>query len=329
MSENGRAPRKGTSEMDKACEISWFVERDIDIWLSEELRVNPAFASWFVARSGLPKEMIFPASRTQPSVVDETGETDVEAIFRSPSNATFALLVENKITAGFQRDQLARYIRRGKIGAERGKWNVFAVAVFAPRQYATAGLPESVRTISFEEAAEFLRANDSDLRTLYRADFLERAARARIVALEDYDPFRVEWWTAVDDMVRREFGDFFVINRRDFPKTTYINPKCAGMPYYLRVDLKGYLGHVDLSFKNVALDALASAVADAEGREFKLIENGKSSALRIDGLQPFLVGDGLGIVETRVREAYGAAFKLLGFWKTNRDMFDRVAFEPK
>lgn len=313
--------------MKNSCDISWFIERDIDIWLSEELRVNPAFARWFAARAGLPEQALFPATRTQPSVVDETGETDVEAIFGSQGNATFALLVENKITAGFQRDQIARYIRRGEIGVERGKWTEFAVTVFAPRQYATTGLPENVRAISFEDAAEFLRTKGGDLRTVYRADFLERAARGKIFAVEDYDPFRIEWWNAVDDMVRREFGDFFLIARRDFPKSTYINPKCPGMPSYLRVDLKGHLGHVDLSFRNVPLDALASAVADTEGPEFKLIENSKSSAVRIAGLQPFLVGDGLGIIESRVRSAYEAAFKLLGFWKANRDIFDRLASE--
>jgi len=45
--------------------------------------------------------------------MDDAGrETDVEALFYNPSGQTVALLVENKIKAGFQSNQLIDYLAR-------------------------------------------------------------------------------------------------------------------------------------------------------------------------------------------------------------------------
>jgi len=193
-----------------------------------------------------------------------------------------------------------------------------------PAAYSVSSLPDGVRSISFEEAAKAIRTDGADPRAEYRAAFLEQAAKGKIIALGDYDPFRAQWWNAVDAMIRREFGGFFVNDRTAFPKTTYVNPKCADMAGYLRVDLKGHLGEVDLAFKNVPMDILSPLLDSIKPANTKLVQNGKSVALRINKLEPFLVSDGLDVIESRVLPAYSAAHELLRFWKENRQTFDQV-----
>lgn len=89
------------------CQVRSFLERDIDLWLAEELRVNAGFAAWLVSRAAGPTDIDVPAVRTRVSVMGENGETDVEALF-GPENR-FALLVENKVEHSVSADQIARY----------------------------------------------------------------------------------------------------------------------------------------------------------------------------------------------------------------------------
>lgn len=46
--------------MNMSCDISWFVERDIDLWLCEGLRVNRNFAGWFFERTNGPSNASCP-----------------------------------------------------------------------------------------------------------------------------------------------------------------------------------------------------------------------------------------------------------------------------
>ena len=310
--------------MTVSCDIGWFLERDVDLWLCEELRVNGDFARWFLDRAGGPADVAVPARKTQVSVMTENGETDVLALFDLPGGKTFAMLVENKITAGFQKYQLEGYLRRGSFGNEQELWDGFAVAVFAPARHPGHGSHPDVKSVTFEDAASHLDRAGQDPRTTYRARFLERAAHGKIVTLEDYEPYRIEFWDAVEDAVRRQFGTFFVLNRTAYPKTTYINPKCAGMAKYLRVDLKGNLGQVDLAFMNASFEAIEDAVRVGLPAGMRLVENGRSVAIRIDDLAPFLVADGLGAIEAAVVPAFAAAKRLLVFWKENQAAFDRI-----
>src|SRR4051794_22915196 len=77
------------------CSIGWFAERDIDIWLAEELRTNPRFCRRLLAHLNLA-DMVVPAIRALVSVMDDHGrETDVEALFTNREGEKVAVLVEN------------------------------------------------------------------------------------------------------------------------------------------------------------------------------------------------------------------------------------------
>jgi hypothetical protein len=310
---------------DTSCEIVWFAERDIDVWLAEELRLNSKFSRWFLNRVGAGQDVAAPAYRTRISVC-QGRETDVEALFRAPDGATFAILVEDKIKADFQPKQMEDYVTRGELGVKDGRWREYAIVVFAPA-YRTpfSGLPESVITIKFEEAADEL-SSQNDSRLQYRAAFLSRAARPYVFIAENENQYATQWWVAVNELVRAKYGDFF---RPQVPrKTTYVNPRSAEQASYLRVDLKGDRGDVALSFSNFSEDQLRSFLTthpDVKGIEVVKKNTWKDPVLQISNLKKFEISDDLTIAKDNILAAYDAAYRLLKLWKENKAYFDNAA----
>lgn len=237
------------------------------------------------------------------------------------------LNVEDKITAAMMPMQLERYLRRAEAELLRGDVTSFSVVLFAPATY-TAALPNGVTRISFEDAATALRQFSNDPRSTYRAEFLDSAVpitsvRQRDIRITETDPYIAKWWEKVYLMLDREFPGFFQPARTRYPRSVYFSPRTSGMPEYLRIDLKEHMGEVDLTFKNLPIEALTTGLAGLKTPGHP-IENSKSSALRISGLIPFVIADGDNIIETHVRIAYEAAVTLFTFWSEHQAIFDEL-----
>ena len=312
---------------DNLCHISNFQERDIDLLLAEELRMNNAFATWFTNQVAHDVQVEVPAFRTRVSVVEDGSESDVIACFHRKDGGIHRIFIEDKITASMMPEQLERYQRRAAAEYARNENQSFSVVLFAPESY-RALLPDGVAHVTFGEAAAALDQSADDPRAAYKASFLRAAhpyyspgSRDRHVA--EVEPYVVEWWDAVYEMLDREFPSFFLTPRTRYPRSVYFAPRTSGMADYIRVDFKGHAGEVDLAIKNAGHSELAEALSglDLPGR---LVKNGKSSAIRVDGLSKFVISDGFSVIETDVRAAYAATVTLLEFWKANRGQFDNL-----
>jgi len=313
------------------CGINKFIERDIDMLMAEELRVNARFGRWVMDKFGASGELIFPAVTSNVSVVEDGSEADVVATFRTKSGLVHRLFVENKIDAILMPEQLERYLRRAEGEVRRQLIARFSILFFAPSSYLNTKLPDRVKQTSFEEAAKALES-EQDLRLQYRASLLMRALPIRTPATRDAhvvatDPYIKEWWDSVYAMLEREFQGFFLHKTR-YPRSVYFAPETPGQARYLRVDFKGHKGEVDLAFKNVSVVALRERVSKINDLPGQIVSNGKSSAIQIAGLDPFVISDGFAIIETKVRAAYQAAHDLLTFWKRHRESFDLLASPP-
>ncbi|TGP86393.1 hypothetical protein EN866_24150 [Mesorhizobium sp. M2D.F.Ca.ET.223.01.1.1] len=310
------------------CHIHNFQERDVDLLLAEELRVNDEFAAWFMERVSPRIPVLGPAFRTRISVVQDGSEADVIACFRRTDGGVHRVFIEDKITAPLMSDQLERYQRRAAAEQLRGESKSYSVVLFAPAGYGS-GMPNGVLRLTFEEAAVALELNKNDHRAAYKAEFLRAAlprtsSAARDAHVVDVEPYLADWWEGVYAMLEREFPRFFVPPTRRYPRSVYFAPRTGGMADYLRVDFKGHLGEVDLAIKNVNYADVASALKGLQ-LPGSLVENGKSTAIRIGSLEKFVIADGFEVIETKVRAAYEAAAKLLTFWKENRERFDSLA----
>jgi hypothetical protein len=312
------------------CGINKFVERDVDLLMAEELRVNAAFGKWIMDKFDASADLIFPAAHTNVSVVEDGSEADVIATFSTTSNLNHRLFIENKIDAILMPEQLERYLRRAQGDLRRGLVSGFSILFFTPSAYLKTKLPNGMKQISFEEAAQAL-ASQGCLRSQYRASLLMRALPIRTLAARDAhvaltEPFIKNWWDQVYAMLDREFPDFFVHKTR-YPRSVFFAPETPGQGSYLRLDFKGHKGEVDLAFKNISAAALSKKVSILDGLPGQIVANGKSSAIQMAGLAPFVISDGFEVVQTRVRAAYKAAHTLLTFWQQNRAQFDTLALQ--
>jgi hypothetical protein len=310
------------------CGINKFVERDIDILLAEELRVNAEFGKWVMDRFAVSHDLIFPAAMTNVSVVDDGSEADVIATFATNSGRIHRLFIENKIDAILMPEQLERYVRRAEAEVRLEKISSFSILFFTPSRYFKTKLPDRVKQLSFEEAARALGSQE-DLRLRYRASLLMKALPIRTSAVRDAqvsatDPYIKEFWDRVYSMVEREFPGFFLHKTR-YPRSVYFAPETPGQASYLRIDFKGHKGEVDLAFKNIPANKLTEHVSKMAGLPGQIVLNSKSTAIQIAGLEPFVIADGFEIIETKVRAAYQAAHILLTFWQNNQESFDFLA----
>jgi hypothetical protein len=134
---------------------------------------------------------------------------------------------------------------------------------------------------------------------------------------------RVAFWNSVYDMIDREFPDYFALDRRRVPKTTFIAANCRDSPKYFRLDLKGHMGEVDLALANSGRASSLLAFLEKSRPDGSVVAFNKGSiVLRIAGLDKFEVADGFD--SERVLKAFKAAKKLLEFWKSNRAFFDQL-----
>ena len=310
--------------MTETCHLHWFVERDIDLLLAEELRVNPQFSGWLMGQLAPGLALAHPAAETLVSAFDNGSETDVLASFRTASGGLHRLWIENKIDAGLMPSQLERYLARARDDVARGGSEGFTVLLFAPRAYG-APLPAGVQRLAFETAAQALRRLGNDPRAAYRAELLERAAgraAGRGAPITQAAPHVAAWWDAIYAMLEREFPGVFEAPRTRYPRELFFAPRSPGMAPYLRVDFKARKGEVDLAFKRVPFEVLAAtlhAIGDHPGRP---IANRESSALRIDGLEPF--GFDMAAVDTHARAAFAAARDLLAHAARHRATYDTM-----
>jgi hypothetical protein len=308
------------------CEVRSFAERDIDIWLAEELRVNNSFAQWFAEKCNCPADLIYPAERTRIGVMGENNETDVEALFnRNNGSGKWALLIENKVQHSISRDQLDRYGQRGLYGQSAGLWDDHSFVVFAPAPILARHATQlgQTTTISIEEAAEFSLSCANDLRSKYRAEFLARSAMRWPIEAQGSDQYQVKFWSSLFAAVESRYPEFFDLKRKKLSRDTFIAANSLNSPKYLRVDLKGSKGEVDIAFTGEKNSDLIAFLYAEKPVGSSVAYNENSVVLRIKGLPKFLVSDGVEKIGELAMPCFDAAHVLLRFWMANRAVFER------
>ena len=182
-------------------------ERDFDRLFMEEVAFDIGFREAFMDRIGVAPQ---PIKEIRHSV-DENfggeawGETDVLVKLQDGT----VLLVENKLTAGFQPEQAARYQARARYHRERGS-DALTVLI-APEAYLSGVARDAWdRTCSYSEIADCMAAGDARGRwrqSLFR-EAGDRASRvrnmagsaaARKSASKELLAFKAAWLELIED----------------------------------------------------------------------------------------------------------------------------------
>jgi hypothetical protein len=105
-------------------------------------------------------------------------ETDVEVHWRRPDGTRVLLLIENKIEAAFQPEQLEDYHSRGQGLVREGKADKYIVVLLAPHAYLTSSAQSSKADVQvpYEDLSSYFNRNATvDVRHAYAARIFEQA----------------------------------------------------------------------------------------------------------------------------------------------------------
>ncbi|KKO44306.1 PD-(D/E)XK nuclease superfamily protein [Arsukibacterium ikkense] len=160
--------------MDQLNIYSNITERDVDLLILEELLVSACFSNWFTSEV-FGQECAVNTVGAWHSVSDPLlGESDLVFKFTRNTGIQEAILIENKIDAGAQSEQGARYQQRGDKGLHKGEWSNFKTCLLAPQRYLERNTELYDHEISYEQVINFFQTQ-SDMRSTYRASFLIEA----------------------------------------------------------------------------------------------------------------------------------------------------------
>jgi hypothetical protein len=239
----------------------------IDFLLEEEFACDLALIQKLIDLSGL----IGNALRVEKiihSLNDRHGEADLVALVDVEAEGVtrrVALLIENKISAGAQPDQAARYRNRGNEGL--GKlWGDFKTILIAPAAYSGEKAFFDV-FVSLEQISQWLCPNDP-VRTAFRKSKIQEAIEKKnAIGVQIVD----EAMTAFRAAYYQYFMEFNAEHSTDFtmrpPEPTYDGdtwfdlksdtlPEKCRIRHRIRTSIKAKTGAVDITFLETTVDRL-------------------------------------------------------------------------
>ena len=268
------------------------MERDIDLLLLEELHANPAFVAWFGAQCGVSDARFDGAWL---SVSDADGETDVLLRVHA-ANGRVGVLIEDKVAAGEQPNQGARYTIRGERLCRESAFDHFVTCICAPKVYLHGLPPDSPyqHRVAYETIAAWFAAQ-TGARAQWRHDLMQKAiAQGRkgyvMVPNATVTAFHREYWERLSrtqpnlsmarPTIKGSGGKWIVVSVPGWPKTMRLNHKLA-------------LGSVELGFDRHSHAELLELAVDLPP-DVLPIRTGRSGSLAIkvpvlDVTKPFAV----------------------------------------
>lgn len=174
-------------------------EQDLDLFFLEEVFANAAFRDWFLGRIAGWPEALTELVSAERSVHSANGETDLMFVFRDESNRKGCVLIENKVSAGFQPEQLQRYQARKSGLMASGAFAHAFVLLLAPLAYGAGSAAEVDATISYEEVHDWLAMRDDATlgRTQYKLTVIEAAIKRHATGyVPQHDASASDFWLA-------------------------------------------------------------------------------------------------------------------------------------
>jgi hypothetical protein len=265
--------------------IGGICEQDLDLFLLEECVSNDRFLSWLLEQvPGWPPDSreLLAAAR---SVDQGNGESDLELTVSDGAGRVGRLLIENKLGAGFQPQQLARYRERAAMYLHRDECAHSAVVLFAPSAYARRSAGEVDAVVSYEAVEAWLAATNSDQRIGYKRQLIRSALEKHHLGYnpETDEPVTTFWHLYWREAAAR--APELQLNQTG-PK-----PAGAGFVWFRPVDLPASLnichklpkGFVDLQFPKCGhrIPMLMNEVGPLLESEMEIVRASKSAAIRI------------------------------------------------
>lgn len=293
--------------------IAWLRERDVDLALCIELHSCKEFQQWFL-RTALGQEKDLAGAWV--SVSDGQGETDLLILCGDGE----ALLIENKIDAGFQPHQAERYRLRGDAGIREGSWTHFRTCLLAPSIYIDRTSSDLFDLhLKYEQVLSWYEGR-LDPRSRFMQRFLTTAIEQGRTGwqLVPHAP-TTDFWQSYWQLAIEQFPELEMPRPDAKPSgSTWPYFRRAGLPKGVVIIHKTTHGFVDLSFsqtKEADLHQRCQGLLEA-GMEIRQTKGSaviRCNVARIDPAFSFSEQ------QSAIAASLHAASRLLRFFHTHRE----------
>ncbi len=166
-------------------------EQEVDFIIVQLLETSVDFRQWLVSQAVPDLELSGYLGSVMHATYAGEGESDVEFGFRSVSGDQHLVLIEDKIDASKQPDQVERYFNRGQYRVDRGSWDSFTVCLLAPESYVSDGdEAEFDSIIRYEDVLDFLEDATHDSAAFFSKVFESGMRRGRSPTTDASDVLR-------------------------------------------------------------------------------------------------------------------------------------------
>ena len=261
-------------------------ERDIDLLLLEEFYASEAFRRWFASHAlNLEWETFVGARR---SVTQSTGESDLEVSFLDADQRQWRLLIENKVSASFQRQQAARYQQRGNTYVEQGVCFAFRTILIAPERY--FGKQENTKgfdaRLTYEMLHDwFIQHDEIGARRFYKAALLTAAIEKATFGYQaEADAPVSNFWHSYWEMTEKYAPELQMKQPEAKPaRAGFIYFRPASLPRGIEICHKLPHGVVDIQFRGMGerVQELRAAFQSHLHSDMSVKMAGKSSVVRL------------------------------------------------
>lgn len=269
--------------------ISGVCERDIDLMLLEEFLSESQFDSWFSSETNICNLGDLKIEIAGRSVTTSFGESDLEVTYRRPNGSKVMLLIENKISAGFQPSQAARYRQRGNNYISRGLIDEFYTILVCPSDYFKDTDQGFDARVDYENILHWFDVGNSlGARRKYKISLMKSALeRARIGYQLKEDSVITDFWTEYWGLVEAMDAELGLPPRKlDKGRPAgsnfvwFVDPS---LPKNVKLLHKMVHGHFDLQFpgKGKQVAELRSAFEHVLTPTMEVTKAAGSAAIRI------------------------------------------------
>ena len=300
--------------------ISGVSERDIDLLLLEEFMSSSGFQIFFLNQSKF-KELKLTYIEAQRSVTDSTGESDLEISFKNENGQVIMLMIENKVNANFQKDQLQRYEERGNNYIKNKKIIDYETILVAPKKFHNNATEAFNFRINYEDIVEYFKNNSNlGLRSTYKNLLLNSAIEKSSSGYQmEADASVSNFWKDYWELSLSQAKELYMDEPTAKPSSSsFIYFRNTNLPKEVDLVHKVTHGYFDLQFKGMGdqLNIMRDKYFDILENNMKIVKTGKSASIRIE-IPKLSMANSLESQKEKVIDCFKEAKKLLKWFELN------------
>lgn len=309
----------------------------MDFLLEEEFSATPEFCCEFLKECASELQFVC-VGRVAHSVSHTDGEVDLVVILvvkrADGVSAKIALLVEDKITAGFQPDQARRYELFGEHGKTTGAWESYCTVLVAPHAYINLGHGFQ-RSIPYEVISTWVCPSDPMRRAFKQRRIAEAIAKKNATGVQKVDPvvtaFRAEYFKNLQDFNKTHGTDFDMSPPKDaYDGELWFFLNSRSLPNQSAIRHRPRSGYIELIFRNTPFDETQKLeeVLETGMTRISMGKYNQHVAIQMIADRIFEFDD-FGRVRAKIDAALNSAESLLRLFERERAKIEHVVISAR